>query len=86
MKKIFLATNGPVHDTDIFTAFQKAEIVAGDTVFVHSRLYSFGQLADVKTKEELANAFADALIKSVGNGTIIIPTFTFLFCTTGVYD
>src|SRR3989344_101157 len=86
MKKIFLATNGPVHDTDIFTAFQKAEIVAGDTIFVHSRLYVFGQLADVKTKEELANAFADALVKCVGNGTIIIPTFTFLFCTTGVYD
>ncbi|MBS3138117.1 AAC(3) family N-acetyltransferase [Candidatus Woesearchaeota archaeon] len=86
MKKIFMTSQGPVYDVDILSALRNIGITAGDTIFVHSRLYVFGQLADVKTKEELADAFVDALIQSVGNGTVVMPTFTFSFCKTGIYD
>ena len=84
MKKIF--DDGPVYDTDIEKAIGKAGVKRGDTLFVHSQLYSFGRLGEVKTKEELVSAFVDALVKNVGDGTIIVPTFTFSFCKTGVYD
>lgn len=86
MKKIFVAADGPVYDTDIQKAVNELGIAKGDTLFVHSRLYSFGQLGDVQTKEELAGAFINALISVVGEGTIIVPTFTFSFCKNGMYD
>ncbi len=84
---IFKSKQGNVYYKDIVELLKKINIFSGDTIFVHSRLFSFGKLVDLKTGEELANIFIKALLEIIGpEGTLILPTFTFSFCKTGFFD
>ena len=87
MNIIFNSSKGAVRKIDIENTLFELGISEGDELFVHSCLYTFGKLGEIKTKEELAGCFIESLINCIGpRGTLIVPTFTFSFCKTGVFD
>ncbi len=86
-KKVFQSACGPILESDIIAAFQLAGVSKGDTVMVHSRLFSLGKLAEITDRSELLALIINALLLAVGSkGTIIFPAFTFAFCRTGIFD
>ena len=48
------------------------------TLFIHSNIGYFGKLDNLKNKDQLYKFF-DVLMDIIGNGTIIVPTFTYSF-------
>ena len=53
----------------------------GDTILIHSNIATFG-----KVENGLEGIFS-ALYEIIGNeGTIVVPTFTFSFCKSSVFD
>lgn len=72
---------------DILFALNEVGVQQGDDVFVHSNLGFFGLLRGCKNAEELAKAFLQAFIKTVGEeGTVVIPTYSYSFCHGELYD
>lgn len=73
--------------SDIVNAFKKIGINKGDTIFVHSSVAVFGKLAGIVDRDLFLQNLIDALKESVGgNGTIIMPTFTYSFCNNELFD
>jgi aminoglycoside 3-N-acetyltransferase len=73
-------------ETNIRDSLIKLGVKSGDCLFVHSGLKSLGKFIpknNVHALEALLNLFLDA----VGDdGTVIVPTFNFAFCSGAVYD
>jgi aminoglycoside 3-N-acetyltransferase len=84
---IFLSAQGPVTRADFMSVVDAVGVGSGDTVMVHSQLYSIGSLAGIQDRKVLTSELVGALIELLGpDGTLILPTFTFSFCRTGIYD
>ncbi len=88
MDKIFFETNnGPLTQEDFLNSLKLSGINYGDTVMVHTQVFTIGKLAKAITKEELTNMLIDSLLMSVGpEGTLIFPTFNFEYCKTSHFD
>lgn len=70
---------------DYIVALQRLGIKRGDTICVHSQIYSLG--IPLCGKEQLLNYYCKILKESVGqSGTLIMPTFSYSFCNNEVYD
>lgn len=76
---IFFANGEPITDGMFSKALQEIGLREGDTIFVHSDLFSFGRLV-MKDDRKALNLLTNALKETVGTeGTIIMPTFTYSF-------
>ncbi|MDY7000569.1 MAG: AAC(3) family N-acetyltransferase [Thermodesulfobacteriota bacterium] len=86
--KIVLQSNaGAVRKPDILKAFKGAGVEFGDTVMIHSRLFSLGTPAEIRERSELTDVFLSSALEAAGDaGTLLFPTFTFSFCKTGLFD
>ena len=61
---------------DIKMALEKAHIVPGDTVFLHSSLLDLGKLSDV-APQDAAGKVTDAILEYLGpEGTLVVPAFS----------
>lgn len=78
---------GALSIDDILNSTRELGIENGDTVMVHSRLFTIGRIPKSIDKKVLLNGFLKALNSVVGDeGTLIFPTFTLSFCKTGHFD
>lgn len=70
---------------DFIKALKNAGIKKGDTVCVHSQIFSFGK--SLLPKKEILNTLVLILKNAVGDeGTILMPTFSYSYCKGEVYD
>lgn len=70
---------------DLQNALWKLGIGEGDTVCVHSQIYSLGMAA--MPRNEYLNMIIKVLKEAVGErGTIIMPVFSYSFCEKQVFD
>lgn len=71
--------------SDLQNALWELGIREGDTICVHSQLYSLGMAA--MPREEYLSRIIKVLKEAVGeNGTIIMPAFSYSFCKKQVFD
>ena len=62
---------------DLISALKKIGLVRSDIVYIHSRLFSLGNMKEGTTKDKLCRKILDAFFKVISeNGTIVVPTFT----------
>jgi aminoglycoside N3'-acetyltransferase len=62
---------------DLTRAIVAVGLSRGDTVYLHSRLFSLGMLEGSQTKEQLCAATYRAFREVIGEeGTLVVPTFT----------
>lgn len=72
---------------DIVDALIKVGIVNGDKIFVHSNIGFFGILKNANNEIDYWKFFKDAIFQVIGdNGTIIVPTFSYSFCSKNKFD
>jgi aminoglycoside 3-N-acetyltransferase len=84
---IIQSAQGTVTAADVIRSLREVGINSGDTLFVHSRILAFGRPVGLRTKEEFANFFIEAILSVLGpEGTLIVPTFTLSFCRNGVFN
>lgn len=70
---------------DLQNALSELGIRQGDTICIHSQIYSLG-MAEMP-KNEYLNTILNVLKEAVGkNGTIIMPVFSYSFCEKQVFD
>ena len=86
-KALFKSNHGPVTEENLISSCQAVGIHRGDTIMIHSQLFSLGTLGDIPDREALCDRIIVALLDVIGTeGTLILPTFTFSFCRKKVYD
>ena len=75
--------NSEFHRKNIFAIYRRLGIRPGDVVFIHARLFTFGQLAD--DKDEFVRIFLDPLMRVVDfpRGTIVVITYTTRYSSFG---
>lgn len=83
---LFIFGHERIGSTDIAQKVRETGAQDGDTLFVHSDLTAFGKLAPGVNRDTLCRAIIDALEMAVPQGTIVMPTFTYAFCKSGLYD
>ncbi len=72
---------------DIIEKLQEVGLKQGDSIFIHSNIGFFGKLENVTNKQEYWEIFKDAIFKVISKkGTIIVPTFTYSFCSKKIFD
>ena len=89
MKDAVLITSkhGDITRKDISDVCAAVGILRGDIVMVHARLFTLGRVAQGVGKDELADAFINALLHAVGRkGVVIFPTFTLSVCKSCLFD
>jgi len=85
--RLFEHMGTPLAVADFKAAFKGVGITEGDIVFVHAGLQAFGKPVPGLTKDGLSRSIVGALEDAVGkNGTLVMPTFTYAFCTRGSFD
>lgn len=78
--------DGNLSRSDFLNTLAKVGIKAGDVVFVHSDISSFGRMA-AGSNNHLADAIIEVFEEAVGDdGLIIMPTFSYSFCRNEIYD
>ncbi|MBU1249303.1 MAG: AAC(3) family N-acetyltransferase [Proteobacteria bacterium] len=78
---------GPLRGEDIATSLARVGVGSGDVLVVHSQVFSLGRVAALTDKPTFARAFIKPMIDAVGSeGGILMPTFSFDFCKTGIFD
>lgn len=83
---LYYTNSTPVTKNDIKNALINVGIHKGDVIMVHSDIKPFGRLG-TSDKDFLLQSIIDAIKESVGgNGTIIMPTFTYSFFKNEAYD
>lgn len=71
---------------DIERALKDVGLKHGDIVLVHSDVSSFGKLGDIKDRNDFLTRLLNAFYNVIGNGTLVVPTFTYSFCEKEVFD
>jgi aminoglycoside 3-N-acetyltransferase len=85
--RFFDSDEGTVSRQNVVDVFRHLGIMAGDTLMVHSSLFTIGRLPAGEELENILNGFVDVILEILGDeGTLIVPTFTFSFCKTGLFD
>lgn len=78
---------GDVTPAGVEAALKAVGVRPGATLMLHSRLFGLGRLGAVLDKDLLADGFIDAVLAVLGpEGTLLVPTFSFSFCKTGLFD
>lgn len=90
---LFESNHQKYSKNDLVAVLKNASICSGNSICVHSELFKLGKI--LKTKDEFLNDIISALCSYVGAdihkpksslGTVIVPTFTYDFCKSGMYD
>ena len=84
MKPIYI--DPEIHLADIVGSLRGAGLKQGDTVMVHSDLSTFGRIGDMDREEFLSYILGAFKIVLGEFGTLIVPTYTYSFISTGRYD
>lgn len=72
---------------DLAAALQRLPLARGDVLFLHSNLGFFGRPEGSYGSEEVCRLFFDALMRRLGGeGTLVVPTFTYSFPRREVFD
>ena len=72
---------------DIVKALHNVGIDYGDNIFIHSNIGFFGRLDGANDGESYYRIFKDAIFKVIGDaGTLVVPTFSYSFCWSEVFD
>ena len=72
---------------DIKKSLSQLPIGSDETLFIHSNIGFFGILDKIKDKDTMCQIFFDALMDRLGgNGTIVVPTFTYSFPRNLIFD
>ena len=72
---------------DLRKALQNLPLAKGDILFGHSNLGFFGRPAEVNGSDALCEMFLDVIMERLGgNGTLIVPTFTYSFPRQQIFD
>ncbi len=86
MQALYTHDGRAITEQDFANALRKAGVARGDTIFVHSDIKVFGKIA-LSGKTALLQSLTDVLEKSVGGeGTVVMPTFSYSFCKGEAYD
>lgn len=85
-QSLFSRTNESEYKVcDLQDALWELGIRQGDTVCVHSQLYSLGMAG--MPRNEYLNMIIKVLKEAVGeNGTLIMPAFSYSFCRKEIFD
>jgi aminoglycoside 3-N-acetyltransferase len=84
---LLLASSGPVTTATLREVLERLGVRHGDALVVHSGLLALGKIGEVREKTAFGKAFIDTLLEAIGPaGTLLLPTFSFSFCKSGVYD
>lgn len=87
MKTAFIYEDKEYCVDDLTSALKQVGIEAGDSIFVHSDLKSFGKIDITTTKKEFLGLFIESLSDRVGtDGNIIMPAFSYSFCENEIYE
>ncbi|BEK05908.1 AAC(3) family N-acetyltransferase [Campylobacter jejuni] len=85
MKKLLKYNNKIYTQEDLINILIKLGIKHGDIICVHTEIFHFQK--PLLPKNEFLNALLECLIYVIGgNGTLIMPTFTYSFCKNKPYD
>ncbi|OCR98576.1 acetyltransferase [Campylobacter fetus subsp. testudinum] len=85
MKAILEANGKLVKKSDFLDALEQIGIKSGDTVCVHTELFTLGK--PLLPKDEFLRVLLECFYEVIGkNGTLIMPTFTYSFCKNQIYD
>lgn len=84
--KALLEFDGKIfYDDDLKASFLKLGVSKGDTLCVHTELFSFGKA--LMPKNEFLQSLLECFWQVLGeNGTLLMPTFSYSFCKNEVYD
>ncbi|MCL1918697.1 MAG: AAC(3) family N-acetyltransferase [Peptococcaceae bacterium] len=73
--------------SDIVHALKSVGLEHGDIVFTHSNLGFCGILETCSSAHDLCEQFRRAFMEILGGeGTLIVPTFTYSFCRNEIFD
>lgn len=71
----------------IINSLKKVGVTKGDNLFIYSNIGFFGRLKDADTREDYYRIFKEAIFETIlGEGTLIVPTFTYSFCNDEVFN
>ncbi|AII14271.1 aminoglycoside N3'-acetyltransferase [Campylobacter iguaniorum] len=85
MKAILEAGGKLVYKSDLVDALRQIGIKSGDSICVHTELFTLGN--PLLAKDEFLEALLWCFYEVIGkNGTLIMPTFTYSFCKNQIYD
>ena len=74
----------PIGLTEIIEALRQAGIREGDTLNIHSRLFTVGLLRDVTSASDIPGVYLRAFQEVLGSsGTLVVPTYTTSFGRLG---
>lgn len=72
---------------DLAAALQCLPLAGGEVLYLHSNLGFFGRPEGCSSSEDVCRMFFDALMYRLGgNGTLVVPTFTYSFPRRQVFD
>jgi aminoglycoside 3-N-acetyltransferase len=72
---------------DIVKSLKAVGLKKGDTVFSHSNIGFFGQLAGASYPADYGETFLSAFLEVIGDkGNICVPVFTYSFCKNQPFD
>ena len=62
---------------ELHKALVNIGLSSGDTVYVHSQLFSLGPICNAQNADELCRIVLDTFTSVIGrDGTLVVPTFT----------
>lgn len=82
---LFVSKRGAITQSLIGAALKEINIKLGDSIMIHSGLSVFGKLATLDINR-VGNSIIQAFINTIGNGTLIFPTFSYSFCNGVDFD
>jgi aminoglycoside 3-N-acetyltransferase len=84
---LFHGSTGPLTQEDLKTALSAAGLVAGDLIFIHSDVRTFGRLGNILNRQQFLQTILAAFTEILGPlGTLIVPTYTYSYCKDEVFD
>lgn len=87
MSELFKHDDREYTEDNIVTALHEAGVVAGDSIYVHSALMTFGKLIRGVKRDQFTGAFISALRTVIGDdGHLMMPTFSYSFCNQEMFD
>lgn len=83
-----MPSSGAHYDAaDLDAALRRLPLARGDVLFLHSNLGFFGRPEGTAGGHEVCALFFDALMRRLGgDGTLVVPTFTYSFPRRQVFD
>jgi len=85
--RLFTHRGKDITRADFASALSKLGVKKGDIVLAHSGLQTFGKISPGLTRDALSREITYALREAIGvSGTLVMPTFTYAFCKSGLFD